>query len=243
LTLSELDSKRVAVTGSSSGIGAATAALLVQQGWQVVCLDRNPSTGVSSAAASIQVDVADESAVCAAFEKVRQSLGGLDALVTCAGLYETTPFFETTAATFSRILAVNVTGTFLCIREAARLMQRGARICTVSSVAGLRGGGIAGTVSYASTKGAVLALTKNAARELGPKGIAVNTVAPGMIDTPFAAVPLSDETIRKRIEGMSSFGRLGNADEIAQTIAWLISPAASFVHGATIVADGGMVMY
>jgi NAD(P)-dependent dehydrogenase (short-subunit alcohol dehydrogenase family) len=241
--MSELNSKRVAVTGSSSGIGAATAALLVQQGWQVVCLDRNPSTGVANAAASIQVDVADESAVCAAFAKIRQSLGGLDALVTCAGLYETTPFFETTAATFSRILAVNVTGTFLCIREAARLMQRGARICTVSSVAGLRGGGIAGTVSYASTKGAVLALTKNAARELGPKGIAVNTVAPGMIDTPFAAVPLSDETIRKRIEGMSSFGRLGNADEIAQTIAWLISPAASFVHGATIVADGGMVMY
>jgi NAD(P)-dependent dehydrogenase (short-subunit alcohol dehydrogenase family) len=243
LTLSELNSKRVAVTGSSSGIGAATADLLVQQGWQVVCLDRNPGSRVSNTAASVQVDVADESAVCAAFAKIGQTLGGLDALVTCAGLYETTPFFETTAATFSRILAVNVTGTFLCIREAARLMQRGARICTVSSVAGLRGGGIAGTVSYASTKGAVLALTKNAARELGPKGIAVNTVAPGMIDTPFAAVPLSDVSIRKRIEGMSSFGRLGNADEIAQTIAWLISPAASFVHGATIVADGGMVMY
>jgi NAD(P)-dependent dehydrogenase (short-subunit alcohol dehydrogenase family) len=241
--LSELNSKRVAVTGSSSGIGAATADLLVQQGWQVVCLDRNPGSRVSNTAASVQVDVADESAVCAAFAKIGQTLGGLDALVTCAGLYETTPFFETTAATFSRILAVNVTGTFLCIREAARLMQRGARICTVSSVAGLRGGGIAGTVSYASTKGAVLALTKNAARELGPKGIAVNTVAPGMIDTPFAAVPLSDVSIRKRIEGMSSFGRLGNADEIAQTIAWLISPAASFVHGATIVADGGMVMY
>jgi NAD(P)-dependent dehydrogenase (short-subunit alcohol dehydrogenase family) len=243
LALSELNSKRAAVTGSSSGIGAATAALLAQQGWQVVCLDRNPGAGLPAGATSMQVDVADEPAVCASFAMIGRKLGGLDALVTCAGLYETTPFFETTAATFSRILAVNVTGTFLCIREAARLMQRGARICTLSSVAGIRGGGIAGTVSYASTKGAVLALTKNAARELGPKGIAVNTVAPGMIDTPFAAVPLSDASIRRRIEGMASFGRLGNAEEIAQTIAWLISPAASFVHGATIVADGGMVMY
>jgi NAD(P)-dependent dehydrogenase (short-subunit alcohol dehydrogenase family) len=241
--MSDLTSKRAAVTGSSSGIGAATVALLARQGWQVVCLDRNPAAGLPDGAIPMQLDVADESAVCAAFSGIARTCGGLDALVTCAGLYETTPFFETTAATFSRVLAVNVTGTFLCIREAARMMQHGARICTVSSVAGLRGGGLAGTVSYASTKGAVLALTKNAARELGPRGIAVNTVAPGMIDTPFAAVPLSDASIRRRIEGMSSFGRLGNAEEIAQAIAWLISPAASYVHGATLVADGGMVMY
>jgi NAD(P)-dependent dehydrogenase (short-subunit alcohol dehydrogenase family) len=98
-------------------------------------------------------------------------------------------------------------------------------------------------VSYAATKGAVLALTKNAARELGPRGIAVNTVAPGMIDTPFVATPLRDVEIRRRIERMSSFGRLGTAAEIAEAIAWLISPAASYVHGATLVADGGMVMY
>lgn len=241
--MNEISGKRVAVTGSASGIGAATAMLLAQQGWRVVWLDRNPPAEPAADRISIRLDVADEAAVCAAFASIREQLGGLDALVTCAGLYETTPFFETTAAIFSRILAVNVTGTFLCIREAARMMQRGARICTVSSVAGIRGGGLAGTVSYASTKGAVLALTKNAARELGPRGIAVNTVAPGMIDTPFAAVPLSDPAIRQRIEGMSSFNRLGSADEIAQAIAWLISPAASFVHGATIVADGGMVMY
>ena len=241
--MNEISGKRVAVTGSASGIGAATVALLAQQGWRVACLDRHPSAEPAADRLCIRLDVADEAAVCDAFANIRQQLGGLDALVTCAGLYETTPFFETTAAIFSRVLAVNVTGTFLCIREAARMMQPGARICTVSSVAGIRGGGIAGTVSYASTKGAVLAMTKNAARELGPKGIAVNTVAPGMIDTPFAAVPLSDPSIRKRIEGMSSFNRLGTPEEIAQTIAWLISPAASFVHGATIVADGGMVMY
>jgi 3-oxoacyl-[acyl-carrier protein] reductase len=239
----EVSGKRVAVTGSSSGIGAATVAVLERQGWSVARLDRDSSIASPGSAVSIRLDVADETAVRSAFSNVREALGGLDALVTCAGLYETTPFFETTAAIFSQILAVNVTGTFLCIREAARIMASGSRICTVSSVAGLRGGGLAGTISYAASKGAVLALTKNAARELGPRGIAVNTIAPGMIDTPFAAVPLGNPAIRKRIEDMTSFGRLGTADEIAATIAWLISPAASYVHGATIVADGGMVMY
>jgi NAD(P)-dependent dehydrogenase (short-subunit alcohol dehydrogenase family) len=122
-------------------------------------------------------------------------------------------------------------------------METGARICTVASVAGLRGGGLAGTAAYASSKGAILALTKNAARVLGPKGIAVNTIAPGMIDTPFAAGPLSDPSIKQRIEGMTSFNRLGTPEEIAASIVWLLSPEASYVHGATLVADGGMVMY
>ncbi|MCP5927828.1 SDR family oxidoreductase, partial [Klebsiella pneumoniae] len=80
------------------------------------------------------------------------------------------------------------------------MMEPGGRICTVASVAGLRGGGLAGTAAYATSKGAVLALTKNAARVLGPKGIAVNAIAPGMIDTPFAAGPLSDPAIRRRVE-------------------------------------------
>ena len=189
------------------------------------------------------VDVADEAAVVAAFRDAVAALGGIDALATCAGIYETTPFFDSTAETFRRVHEVNVIGTFLCVREAARAMQAGARICTVGSVAGLRGGGLAGTVSYATSKGAVIAMTKSAARELGPRGIAVNTVAPGMIETPFVTVPLSNPTTRARIEAMTSFGRLGTAEEIAEVIAWLLSPAASYVHGATIVADAGMVMY
>jgi NAD(P)-dependent dehydrogenase (short-subunit alcohol dehydrogenase family) len=235
--------RRVAITGAASGIGAATATLLAGRGWRVICLDRTPTAPPSGGAIAMLLDVTDETAVRAAFDHIGSQFGGLDALVTSAGIYATTPFFETTAEIFGQVFAVNVAGTFLCIREAARQMQTGSRICTVASVAGLRGGGLAGTVSYAATKGAVLALTKNAARELGPRGIAVNTVAPGMIDTPFVATPLRDVEIRRRIERMSSFGRLGTAAEIAEAIAWLISPAASYVHGATLVADGGMVMY
>lgn len=237
--------KRVVVTGASSGIGAATAKLLIERGWQTVLLDRDPDAAkkMFGDRPVIAVDVADEPAVVGAFDQVSKILGGLDALVTCAGIYETTPFFEITAERYRRIHDVNVIGTFLCMRESARMMEAGARICTVASVAGLRGGGLAGTAAYASSKGAILALTKNAARVLGPKGIAVNTIAPGMIDTPFAAGPLSDPATRQRLEGMTSFNRLGTAEEIAAAIVWLLSPEASYVHGATLVADGGMVMY
>jgi NAD(P)-dependent dehydrogenase (short-subunit alcohol dehydrogenase family) len=237
--------KRVVVTGAGSGIGAATAALLIREGWKVACLDRNTDAARKVAAGHpvIAVDVADEASVTAAFQRVKEALGGLDALATCAGIFETAPLMDTSAAIFRRILDVNVVGTFLCIREAVPLMGSGARICTVSSVAGLRGGGLMGTMSYATSKGAILALTKNAARTLGPRGIAVNTVAPGVIDTPFAATPLADPTIKQRMEALSSFNRLGTADEIAEAIAWLLSEKASFVHGATLVADGGMVMY
>lgn len=237
--------KRVAVTGAGSGIGAATAKLLIARGWQVVCLDRDPAAArkVAGSAPVIGVDVADEAAVIDAFKAVKETLGGLDALATCAGIFETTPFFEITADIYRRIHEVNVIGTFLCMREGAKMMEAGARICTVASVAGLRGGGLSGTAAYASSKGAILALTKNAARMLGPKGIAVNTVAPGVIETPFVAGPLAEAGTRQRLEGLTSFNRLGKPEEIAEAIGWLLSPEASYVHGATLVADGGMVMY
>ncbi|EFH11304.1 SDR family NAD(P)-dependent oxidoreductase [Pseudoroseomonas cervicalis] len=237
-------SGRAIVTGAGSGIGAATVRRLLAQGWRVACLDRNESAAraVAGDQPVIAVDVADEAAVAEAIAAAESALGGIDALATCAGIYDTTPFFDSTAETFRRVHAVNVTGTFLCVREAARRMRPGGRICTVGSVAGLRGGGLAGTAAYATSKGAVMALSKSAARELGPRGIAVNCVAPGMIDTPFAAVPLANPEIRMRIEGMTSLHRLGTAEEIAEVIAWLLSPAAAYLHGSTVVADGGMVM-
>jgi NAD(P)-dependent dehydrogenase (short-subunit alcohol dehydrogenase family) len=237
--------RRVIVTGAGSGIGAATMQLLISRGWQVVCLDRNPEATkkIAGTAPVIACDVANEGEVVRAFEEAKSILGGLDALATCAGIFETTPFFDITADIYRKIHDVNVIGTFLCLREGAKMMTAGGRICTVASVAGLRGGGLSGTAAYASSKGAILALTKNAARVLGPRGIAVNTVAPGVIETPFVAGPLADSGTRQRLEGLTSFNRLGKPEEIAEAIVWLLSSEASYVHGATLVADGGMVMF
>ena len=237
------------VTGAASGIGAATVTELAARGYRVACIDRNGpgvravASGAGAQHLAIEADVADEVRVVAAFAEAAKALGGLDALVTSAGVAEMTPFMDLDAATFHRVYADNVVGTFLSIREAAKHMAPGGRICTVASVAGLRGGGLSGTAAYAASKGAVLALTKNAARALAAKGIAVNTIAPGATMTPMIAQVFADPAHRQRVESMSVMNRAAMPREIACAIAFLVSPEASYVDGATLVADGGLCMY
>ncbi|MGD1066086.1 MAG: SDR family oxidoreductase, partial [Vulcanimicrobiaceae bacterium] len=131
---------------------------------------------------------------------------------------------------------------FLCVREAARRMRPGGRICTVASVAGKRGGGLSGTAAYAASKGAVLALTRNAARSLAPLGIAVNCVAPGVTATPMLREPMADGAHRARMEDAALLGRIAEPREIAEAIVWLLSPRASFVEGETLTVDGGLML-
>jgi len=237
------------VTGAASGIGAATFRELAARGCRVAGVDRNGEglRAIVAAAGSdhlaFEADVADEAMVVATFAAAVQALGGLDALVTSAGVAEMTPFMDLDAATFRRVYDDNVVGTFLSIREAAKHMAPGGRICTVASVAGLRGGGLSGTAAYAASKGAVLALTKNAARALADKGIAVNTIAPGATMTPMIAHVFADAAHRRRVESMSAMNRAAQPEEIARAIAFLVSPDASYVDGATLVADGGLCMY
>jgi len=235
--------RRAVVTGAASGIGAATARLLQSQAWRVACLDRNLAGARATAGANgvaVELDVADEASVTRAFKEVDAAFGGLDALVTAAGIINTTPFFETTVAEFRKLFDVNVIGSFLTVREGSKYMQKGARICMVASISSYTGGGYVARGAYATSKGAVLTMMKGCARELGPRGIAVNAVAPGFIDTPFVASAMSDPVRRKEVE--AAVGKVGTAEQIAECCAWLVSPTADFVHGETLIADGGILM-
>jgi NAD(P)-dependent dehydrogenase (short-subunit alcohol dehydrogenase family) len=235
------------VTGGASGIGKAVCELLARDGYRVAVADRDElgARGVADAIGghAFALDVTDERAVETTVERAAAALGGhIDALATPAGIADTTPFMDLDAATFMRVYQVNAIGTFLCIREAAKYMRPGGRMCTVASVAGKRGGGLSGTAAYAASKGAVLALTRNAARSLAERGITVNCVAPGPVLTPMLAPSFADEAHRRRIEGMTLLGRSAEPMEIAEAIVWLLSPAASYVNGETLTIDGGMLL-
>ena len=190
---------------------------------------------------AVQIDVADEASTVSAFTQVREAFGGLDALVTAAGVIETVPFLDTTVEQFRRLFDINVIGSFLSVREGARLMQPGSRICMVASISSYTGGGYVATGSYATSKGAVLTMMKSCARALGDKGIAVNAVAPGFIDTPFVASAMNDPVRRPQV--IAAVGKVGTAEQIAECAAFLISPGADFVHGSTLIADGGVLMH
>lgn len=241
------------VTGSASGIGAATVMALAAAGYDTYGIDLNEVGAQQVAREATQMyphtrhaatlaDVADEHALMAAFDVAQVFLSSIDALVTSAGVVDTTPFSDISVAQFQRIHDVNVMGTWLCMREASKRMPSGGVICAVASIAGMRGGGLSGTAAYAASKGGVIALAKNAARVLAAQGIRVNTVSPGATDTPMIAQPLSNPAHRQRIESLAAQQRIGQAEEIASGIAYLLSPQASFTHGANLVIDGGIVM-
>jgi NAD(P)-dependent dehydrogenase (short-subunit alcohol dehydrogenase family) len=235
------------VTGGASGIGRAVCELLAKEGYRVAVADRD-KRGADEVAHHIdgyafEVDVADEQSVIAMFDGALAVFGGtLDALATPAGIADTTPFMDLTVATFRCVNEINVIGTFLCVREAAKRMRSGGRICTVASVAGKRGGGLSGTAAYAASKGGVLALSRSAARALAPLGIAVNCVAPGPTLTPMLDEPFKNPEQRERVEAMTLLGRSAEPREIAEAIAWLLSPRSSYVAGETLTIDGGLML-
>jgi len=236
------------VTGGGRGIGAATALLAAEQGFKVCVNYRQDKDSAVSLARridgiAIQADVASEADIVRMFDEVDRKLGRLGALVNNAGIVDLGTRVENmTAARIARMFAINVTGSFLCAREAIKRMStrnggKGGSIVNVSSIAA-KLGGPGEYVDYAASKGAIDTFTIGLAKEVGAEGIRVNAVRPGIIRTEIHASS-GDPARLERIGAMAPLGRPGEAEEVARAILWLLSDEASYLSGALVDVSGG----
>ena len=240
--------KAAIVTGASRGIGAAIARRLARDGLNVIV---NYAGSVNAAARlvdeiekeggraiSCQADVSDPLAVRRMFDSAEAAYGGVDVLVNNAGIMKLAPIAETDDATFDQTIAINLKGTFNGLREAARRLRDGGRIVSFSSsVVGLYQPAYG---VYAATKAAVEALTHILAKELGPRGITVNAVAPGPVATELF-LDGKDQATLDRIKQMNPLGRLGEPDDIARIVSLLIGPDGGWINGQVVRPNGGVI--
>ena len=240
-----LTGKVALVTGASRGIGRAISLKLAAEGAAVVINYHGSMEKAKEVKAEIESDggiaeimqcnVADYQATEAMIRKVTDDFGRLDILVNNAGIT-----MKMSEEDYDTVLDTNLKGTFHCIRFAARQMlrQRGGRIINLSSVSGILGN--AGQANYSASKAGVIGLTKSAARELASRGITVNAVAPGFIETEMTAV--LTEKVRESAVAQIPMGAFGTAEDVAEAVAFLASDSARYITGQTIHVDGGMAM-
>ena len=233
------------VTGGASGIGAELCRLLAEEGASVTVLDRD-GDGAAAVAAEVggrpaTCDVRDGEAVTRVVLEAAEAMGGLTDLVNNAGIGTAKGLLDYTDKEWDLLVGVNLTGTFHGIRAAAPIMLEGGRgsIVNNASLTGVRP--TRGEAPYSAAKAGVLNLTAAAAVELAP-AIRVNAVAPGMIHTPLTDIVVTNDEWRTAAESGTPLGRVGEAREVAEVIAFLASDAASYVTGQTIVVDGGSVL-
>ncbi len=252
-----LQNRHAIVTGGGQGIGAAIARLLVAQGANVTVLGRKPETVQALAAEqpqqmhAVSADVADAEQVQAAFSSARQRFGPIAILVNNAGQASSAPFLKTDLALWNQMLAVNLTGTLLCTQAAVpdMLAAQWGRVVNIASTAGLAG--YAYVAAYCAAKHGVVGLTRALALEFAKKGLTVNAVCPGYTETDIVRTSIAnvmaktgrtEEQARAEFTAGNPQGRLVQADEVADTVAWLCGPAASAITGQSIAVCGGELM-
>jgi NAD(P)-dependent dehydrogenase (short-subunit alcohol dehydrogenase family) len=242
-----LDGKIALVTGGSRGIGFAAADLLGQLGARVIVSSENEAETAEAArrlgGIPIASDIADPEQIGHLASKIEDRCGGLDILVQCAGVTGTPgPFAEMDFADYGRVMKVNLEGSIRLANALLPVIARrgGGSAVFVSSIAGLRGN--AAISAYALSKAALAQLARNLAVEWGPRNVRVNAVSPGLIRTPLSQPLLDDAAFIKRRLQMTPLRRIGEQGEVAGALAFLVSPAGSFVTGHNLVVDGGTLI-
>ena len=237
--------KRALVTGGSRGIGAAIVERLARDGAHVaLTYVSKPEQAEKAAAAAralggkalaIRADSADAKALAAAIERSAKELGGLDILVNNAGIAEMAPLAEFALEDFDRTVAINLRAVFVATQAAAKHMSSGGRVITIGSCNAERMP-FAGGAVYAMSKAALVGLVKGLARDLGPRGITINNVQPGPIDTDMNP---AEGDFAERLKKLMALPRYGSGAEVAAMVAYLAGPEAGFVTGASLTIDGG----
>jgi NAD(P)-dependent dehydrogenase (short-subunit alcohol dehydrogenase family) len=252
--MKRFDGKIALITGAGSrrGIGRATALALAREGAKICITDIVPES-VKSVVAELNeisqaigevADVRNKAQMVQVVKKTTDTFGGLDILVNVAGLTRPTQFLDISEEEYDLVLDVNLKGTFLTTQAAvpAILQRGGGAIVSLSSVSGERGGGVFGTSAYSAAKAGIMGLTKALARELTPRGIRVNCVAPSMVDTDIAGDLLTPER-KVDLAKDTLVGRLATVEDVTNCILFLASDESSYLTGVTLDINGGMHMH
>jgi 3-oxoacyl-[acyl-carrier protein] reductase len=245
-----LEGKKALVTGGSRGIGRGIALALALQGADVMINYHSNAEEANKVVEEIKkmgrqsvtvaADVSNSQSIGKMFEYIKSQWGKLDILVNNAGIISYADFESLTEEDWDKIMAVNLKGQFLCSREAVRLMGPGSRIINTASIAsGGVGIGFSRLAHYTASKGGVVALTENMALDLAKKGINVNAVAPGVIETDMTKEMLTDEKTKQGLMARIPKGRVGKPEDIGAAVAFLASDEADYITGTVIYVDGG----
>ena len=255
-----LDGQNALVTGSSAGIGAAIARAFARAGATVGITYHGSEDGAREVADDVEAmgaravvmraDVADETSVRAMFDAFADAAGELDVLVANAGIQQDAPFVDMTLEDWNAVIATNLTGQFLCVREAVRRFDartgeprscaRGRIVCMSSVHETIPW---AGHVNYAASKGGILMMMKSVAQEVAGRGIRVNAIAPGAIATAINADARDSEEELEAMLKLIPYDRIGDPEDVANAALWLASDASDYVVGTTLYVDGGMSLY